>query len=94
MIELMTNLPKIKIEESIKSLLMRYISEVVSTGPIDVVYPNFSYLQHHARNFINQPSYSKLLNKFILFSKRIKSGKEVHLRNKSKFLKENIINFE
>jgi len=85
-IELITNLPKIKIGEKLKSLIMKYIIETVSIGPVEVAYPYFNYLQHHSRNFISQSSYLKLLSKFIIFSKKICNEKEIHFKNKCKFM--------
>jgi hypothetical protein len=61
LLELITNLPRIKILDKQKALIVSYITEAVGTfgTSTESIFQNLLYLHHHIRDFLSTGSYLK-----------------------------------
>ena len=79
--ELISVLTKMKADEHLKSLVLEYVVEVVSSygKTLESIFPNFLYLLHWVRNMVSSSSYLKFYNQFLIFTK------ELECERKAKF---------
>lgn len=80
-VELITNLPRMKIGEKQRTLIATYVIEaVIHFGDTEELkFQNFSYLQHHIKSLLPASSNIKICNKFMLASKMLDLGKVYHV---------------